>query len=191
MATNEASSVEDCLMVEVIPRIVAIAPGPNNHAGRKLINKEDTKPVQERSQDKHDCPDRKDADEYLEEARFGGRSRAPAPAFRHSSEFTDALTEVLAENAVGPTRRGLLASARAAVKKLPDYSESAYLLALVTAFNNWEALQNVGREDRLSQHAAFKAKNLHALARQRVILCPGAVSSDKLIRQKSSACSRG
>ena len=28
-ATNEASSVDDCLMVEVIPRMVAIAPGPH------------------------------------------------------------------------------------------------------------------------------------------------------------------
>jgi hypothetical protein len=34
-------------------------------------------------------------------------------------EFTDALTEVLAENAVGPARRGRLARARAAVKKHP------------------------------------------------------------------------
>ena len=31
------------------------------------------------------------------------------------SEFTAALTEVLAENAVGPARRGRLARARAAV----------------------------------------------------------------------------
>ena len=37
-------------------------------------------------------------------------------------EFTDALTEVLAENAVGPARRGRLARARAAVKKHPSYS---------------------------------------------------------------------
>ena len=38
-------------------------------------------------------------------------------------EFTDALTEVLAENALGPARCGRLASARAAVKKHPGYSE--------------------------------------------------------------------
>ena len=38
-------------------------------------------------------------------------------------EFTAALTEVLAENAVGPARRGRLAKARAAIKKHPDYSE--------------------------------------------------------------------
>ncbi len=37
-------------------------------------------------------------------------------------EFADALTEVLAENAVGPARRGRLARARAAVKHHPDYS---------------------------------------------------------------------
>jgi hypothetical protein len=61
------------------------------------------------------------------------------------SEFTDALTEVLAENAVGPARRGRLARARAAIKKHLDYSESGYLLAVETAFNNWEAMQNAGR----------------------------------------------
>ena len=52
-------------------------------------------------------------------------------------EFTDALTEVLAENAVGPARRGRLARARAAVKKHP--------LAVEAAFKNWEAMQNIGR----------------------------------------------
>ena len=60
-------------------------------------------------------------------------------------EFTDALTEILAESAAGLARRGRLARARAAVKKHPDYSESGYLLAVETAFNNWEAMQNAGR----------------------------------------------
>jgi hypothetical protein len=60
-------------------------------------------------------------------------------------EFTDALTEVLAENAVGPARRGRLARARAAVKKHPDYSEHAYFLAVETAFAQWETMQNAGR----------------------------------------------
>jgi hypothetical protein len=60
-------------------------------------------------------------------------------------EFTDALTEVLAENAVGPARRGRLARARAAVKKHPEYTEHAYFVAVETAFKNWEAMQNVGR----------------------------------------------
>jgi hypothetical protein len=60
-------------------------------------------------------------------------------------EFTDALTEVLAENAVGPARRGRLARARAAVKKHPNYSESGYFLAVETTFKNWEAMQNIGR----------------------------------------------
>jgi hypothetical protein len=59
-------------------------------------------------------------------------------------EFTDALAEVLAENAVGLARRGRLARARAAVKKHPEYSEHAYFLAVETAFKNWEAMQNVG-----------------------------------------------
>jgi len=60
-------------------------------------------------------------------------------------EFTAALTEVLAENAVGPARRGRLARARAAVKKHPEYSEHAYFLAVETAVAQWEAMQNAGR----------------------------------------------
>lgn len=60
-------------------------------------------------------------------------------------ELTDALTEVLAENAVGPARRGRLFRARAAVKKHPEYSESGYSAAVETAFKNWETLQNIGR----------------------------------------------
>ena len=60
-------------------------------------------------------------------------------------EFTDALAEVLAENAVGPARRGRLARARAAVKKHPNYNEHEYFLAIEAAFTHWEAVQNVGR----------------------------------------------
>jgi hypothetical protein len=60
-------------------------------------------------------------------------------------EFTEALTEVLAENSVGPARRGRLARARAAVKKHPKYSEHEYFLAVETAFARWELLQNTGR----------------------------------------------
>ena len=60
-------------------------------------------------------------------------------------EFTEALTEVLAENSVGPARRGRLARARAAVKKHAKYSEHEYFLAVETAFPKWEAIQNVGR----------------------------------------------
>ena len=60
-------------------------------------------------------------------------------------EFTDALTEVLAENAVGPARRGRLARARAAVKKHADYSEHGHFLAVEAAFQHWEVMQNAGR----------------------------------------------
>ena len=60
-------------------------------------------------------------------------------------ELADALTEVLAENAVGPARRGRLARARAAVKHHPDYSEAGYLRAVEAAFENWEAMQKAGR----------------------------------------------
>ena len=59
-------------------------------------------------------------------------------------EFTDALTEVLAENAAGPARRGRLARARAAVKKHPKYNEHEYFLAVEAAFKQWETIQNAG-----------------------------------------------
>ena len=59
-------------------------------------------------------------------------------------EFTDALTQVLAENSVGPARRGRLARARAAVKKHLNYNEHEYFLAVEAAFVQWEAIQNVG-----------------------------------------------
>jgi hypothetical protein len=54
-------------------------------------------------------------------------------------EFTDALTEILAENAVGPARRGRLARARAAVKKHPEYSEHAYF------FWRWRPHSKIGK----------------------------------------------
>jgi hypothetical protein len=44
-------------------------------------------------------------------------------------EFTDSLTEVLAETAGTPVRRGRLARAHAAVKKHPNYNEHEYFLA--------------------------------------------------------------
>ena len=62
----------------------------------------------------------------------------------HYHEFTDALTEVLAENTVGPARRGRLARARAAVKKHPKYNEHEYFLAVEAAFKQWETIQNAG-----------------------------------------------
>jgi len=63
-------------------------------------------------------------------------------------EFTEALTEVLAENAVGLARRGRLARSRAAVKKYADYREHEYFLAVETAFKQWEAMQNACHLDR-------------------------------------------
>jgi hypothetical protein len=53
-------------------------------------------------------------------------------------EFTNALTEVLAENA----RRGRIARAHAAVRRHPEYNEHALCVAVETAFVRWEALQN-------------------------------------------------
>jgi hypothetical protein len=60
------------------------------------------------------------------------------------NEFTDALTEVLAENAVGLARRGRVARAHAAIKNHPEYNEHALCVAVETAFTQWEDLQNVG-----------------------------------------------
>jgi predicted HD phosphohydrolase len=59
-------------------------------------------------------------------------------------EFTDSLTEVLAETSGTPVRRGRLARAHAAVKRHPKYSEHEYFLAVEAAFTQWEAMQNVG-----------------------------------------------
>jgi hypothetical protein len=59
-------------------------------------------------------------------------------------EFTKALTEVLAENAAAPARRGRVARAHAAVKRHPEYNEHAFCVAVETAFTQWGALQNVG-----------------------------------------------
>jgi hypothetical protein len=59
-------------------------------------------------------------------------------------EFTDALTEVLAETAGNPARRGRLARARAAVKRHPNYNEHEHFQAVEAAFTQWEAMQNVG-----------------------------------------------
>jgi hypothetical protein len=66
-------------------------------------------------------------------------------------DFTDALMEVLAENANGPTRRGHLARTRAVIKKHPKYNEHEYFLAVETAFERWEAMQNAGHLDFASQ----------------------------------------
>ena len=59
-------------------------------------------------------------------------------------EFTSALTEVLAENAAAPARRGRVDRAHAAIKRHPEYNEHAFCVAVETAFTQWEALQNVG-----------------------------------------------
>ncbi len=61
-------------------------------------------------------------------------------------EFADALAEVLAENAVGPARRGRLARARAAVNTTPTTATRGYLRAVEAAFENWEAMQKAGRQ---------------------------------------------
>ena len=60
-------------------------------------------------------------------------------------EFTDALAEVLAENAaVCPVRRGRVARAHAAIKRHPGYNEHEFCAAVEFAFERWETLQNAG-----------------------------------------------
>ena len=59
-------------------------------------------------------------------------------------EFTQALVDVLAEQAAGPASRGRLARTRAAVKKHPEYSEHGCFPAVETAFREWEACQTTG-----------------------------------------------
>ena len=59
-------------------------------------------------------------------------------------EFTQALVDVLAEQAAGPASRGRLARTRAAVKKHPEYSEHGCFPAVETAFREWEAFQTTG-----------------------------------------------
>ncbi len=61
-------------------------------------------------------------------------------------EFTDALAEVLAENAaVCTVRRGRGgARAHAVIKRHPDYNEHEFSAAVEFAFEQWETLQNAG-----------------------------------------------
>jgi hypothetical protein len=66
-------------------------------------------------------------------------------------EFNQALTDVLAEQAIGPASRGRLARARAAAKKHSENSEHGYFLAVETAFKQWEALQTAGHVERPSR----------------------------------------
>ena len=57
-------------------------------------------------------------------------------------EFTDALAEVLAENAA--VRRGRVARAHAAIKRHPGYNEHEFCAAVEFAFEQWETSQNAG-----------------------------------------------
>jgi hypothetical protein len=63
------------------------------------------------------------------------------------SEFTQALTDVLAEQVTGRASRGRLARARAAIKRHPEYNEHEYFLAVETAFKQWEALLTGSHSD--------------------------------------------
>jgi hypothetical protein len=65
-------------------------------------------------------------------------------------EFTDALTEVLAETAGNPARRGRLARARAAVKRHPDYSEHEYFLAVGRGFGRSSVLTTTRARSRIT-----------------------------------------
>jgi hypothetical protein len=78
-------------------------------------------------------------------------------------EFSDALTEVLAENAIGPARRGRLARARAAVKKHPEYTEHAYFAqAAKAATTTIPIVFGVGED---AVHGEFVNPRINASAR--------------------------
>jgi len=66
-------------------------------------------------------------------------------------EFTDALAEVLAENAAGPVRRGRVARAHAAIKRHPGYNEHEFCAAVEFAFEQWETLQNAGSQSAIAR----------------------------------------
>ena len=55
-------------------------------------------------------------------------------------EFTDALSTPW------PARKGPRCR-----QETPNYSEGGYFLAVETAFENWEVIQNIGRPGRPSQ----------------------------------------
>jgi hypothetical protein len=89
-------------------------------------------------------PDEKRRCAYEDPDRLN-RKRSMTPEANISAlcrEFTNALTEVLAENAVGLARRGRIARTHAAIKRHPEYNEHALCVAVETAFMRWEALQN-------------------------------------------------
>ena len=66
-------------------------------------------------------------------------------------EFTNALTEVLAENAVGLARRGRIARAHAAVKRHPECNEHALCVAVETAFLRWDFTKQSSAGHEISQ----------------------------------------
>ena len=85
-------------------------------------------------------------------------------------EFTDALAEVLAENAaVCPVRRGRVARAHAAIKRHPGYNEHEFCAAVEVAFEQWETLQNVGGYrtpiSRADQHLKHQTRSPHEIKR--------------------------
>ena len=55
-------------------------------------------------------------------------------------EFAEALTEVLAENPVGPARRRRLARARVPSRSIQTIPNIEYFLAVETAFARWELI---------------------------------------------------
>jgi hypothetical protein len=77
-------------------------------------------------------------------SKGGARAKAPLEADVTTStdisilyrEFTDSLTEVLAETAGTPVRRGRLARSLAAMKRHPNNNEHEYFLAVENAFSN-------------------------------------------------------
>jgi hypothetical protein len=78
------------------------------------------------------------------------------------SEFTDALMEVLAENAVGPARRGRLARARSRSILTTARLDIFWRSKLHSKLGSHAKRRSLGPPPQLGQTAANNAKILHA-----------------------------
>jgi GMP synthase PP-ATPase subunit len=96
-------------------------------------------------------------------------------------EFTNALTEVLAENAVGLARRGRVARTHAAVKRHPEYNEHALCVAVETAFMRWEEraqpMSAFGERNKGEQDECCDARHAKTVS----------LSSTRVYRQRASS----
>jgi hypothetical protein len=83
-------------------------------------------------------------------------------------EFTDALTEVLAENTVGQARRGPTCKGTCGRQEASRLQRTCIFFSgrdRIRAVGNLAKRRSLGAYRSLEQHTANKVKNLHALTR--------------------------